>query len=219
MRKGEKGERGERNTFLVRDIVGDGEEVDVAEGNAHVLCLAAGKAPREMRISKNTSCAPAVHGLGHGVRVGHLALRRQFLLAEEALPTSNLKTSHISAPDLHPLHALPHTLHNSTELMPQNIPLLHLHHGPVQQMQVAPAHGRARDLENDVPVLDDLGLGHVDHFDFLLALPDERFHGLARRDVLVGAGVGGDILLDVFGVVADGFFEGVGALDGHFGGL
>lgn len=71
--------------LLVRNIVGDREQICVSQGNPHVLGLATGKTTRQMGVAKDASRPPAVHGLGHGVGVGHLALRRQLLLAVKAL--------------------------------------------------------------------------------------------------------------------------------------
>lgn len=65
--------------------------------------------------------------------------------------------------------------------MAQYVALLQLHYRSMKQMQVAPAHGAARHLQNDVPRLDNLGFGCLDNLDLVLAHPGERLHLLAGR--------------------------------------
>ena len=91
----------------------------------------------------------------------------------------------------------------------------------VIEMQVTAADGAARHLEDDIAVVEDLGLGrldcllldaslhsrswHLTDFDFALARPGKRFHrhvGVADLDVV------GDILLqDGIVVLADRLVE------------
>lgn len=71
--------------FLVRNIVGDLEQVAVPQGHTHVLGLATGETTRQVRVAVDASRPPGVHGLHRRVGVGLLALRRQLLLAEKAL--------------------------------------------------------------------------------------------------------------------------------------
>lgn len=98
--------------------------------------------------------------------------------------------------------------------MPEDIALLHLHHGPVQQVQVAAAERAAGDFEDDVAGLDELGAGGFDDLDLVLGLPHQRLHGVG---LVTGRFVVGHVLLrDGAAVVADGLFDLVGCLgDGH----
>lgn len=46
-------------------------------------------------------------------------------------------------------------------------------------MQITSAKRASGDLQNDIPGLNNLGPGSIDDLNLILALPDERFHGLA----------------------------------------
>lgn len=67
-------------------------------------------------------------------------------VGETHVTTGNLETSHDSLPLFEVRDTLAKTLHNATELVAEDITLLHLHDAAVQQMQVATAYGAASDL-------------------------------------------------------------------------
>jgi hypothetical protein len=72
-------------TFLIRYIIRDMQQVHITQRNPHILGLAAGETAREVRIAKHAGRTAAVHGLGGRVVIRLFALRRELLLAEEAL--------------------------------------------------------------------------------------------------------------------------------------
>lgn len=153
--------------LLVRNIVGDREQICVSQGNPHVLGLATGKTTRQMGVAKDASRPPAVHGLGHGVGVGHLALRRQLLLAVKALgekarqhgkqearmdgggggrgshiSAGNLERHDISLSNLDALGPGADLVDDAAELVSQDIALVHLHDGAFKAS--APFHPVSR---------------------------------------------------------------------------
>lgn len=154
---------GEVQSLLVGDIVGEFEEVDVAIRHTSVFGLAAREAACEVRVSKHARGPAAVHGVLDGVAVGALALRRQLLLAVEALAASDLETSDDAVALLQVLDAGAHLVDDTAELVAQDVALLQLDDGAMVKVQVAAADGAAGDLEDHVAVLEDLGFGAVDY--------------------------------------------------------
>jgi hypothetical protein len=108
---------GEVQSLLVGDIVGEFEEVDVAVRHTSVLGLAASEAAREVRVSKHARGPAAVHSVLNGVTVGALALRRQLLLAVEALAAGNLETGDDAVALLQVLDAGTHLVYDAAELV------------------------------------------------------------------------------------------------------
>lgn len=66
---------GQVQSLLIWDIVGDLEEVDIAEWNASVLGLTTSESASEMAVSEHTGGATTVHAVLDCVGVGLLALR------------------------------------------------------------------------------------------------------------------------------------------------
>ena len=154
---------GEVQSLLIGNIVGELEEVDVAVRHASVLRLTASETTREVRVSKHARGPAAVHGVLDGVAVGALALRRQLLLAVEALAASDLEAGDDAVALLQVLDARTHLIDDTAELVAQDVALLQLDDGAMVQVQVAAADGAAGDLEDHVAVLEDLGFGAVDY--------------------------------------------------------
>jgi hypothetical protein len=82
---------GKVETGLIGNIIGKGEEVDVAVGNTSVFRLATSKATSEVGVSEHACGATTVHCVLDCVVVGLLALRGELLLAVVAITTGNLE--------------------------------------------------------------------------------------------------------------------------------
>lgn len=91
-----------------------------------------------MRVSKHTRRASTIHGLLKRVGVCLLALRRELLFAEEAISTGNLERSDVSLADFDaPGGSVSADLvHNTTELMTEDVALGKLDDCAVEEMQV-----------------------------------------------------------------------------------
>lgn len=76
---------GQVETLLIRNIVGQVQEVDITARNSDIFGLTTSEATSEVRVSEHSGGATTVHGILDGVGVGLLALRRQLLLAVHAL--------------------------------------------------------------------------------------------------------------------------------------
>jgi hypothetical protein len=70
------------------------------------------------------------------------------------IATSNLKRSNHTITLLQSCYSLAHGLNFSTKFMAQDIPLLQLNNGPMQQMQITSADRSSRDFQYDISVLD-----------------------------------------------------------------
>lgn len=81
--------------LLVGHAVRDGQQVDVTQRHAHVLGLPAGVPAREVRVPQHARRLPAVHCPLRRIGVGPLALRRQLLVAVEAVPARDLERRHV----------------------------------------------------------------------------------------------------------------------------
>jgi hypothetical protein len=152
----------EVQSLLIRNIVGKLEKVDVAVGHASELGLAASKATREVRVSEHACGPAAVHGVLNSVRIGALALRRLFLVAVIALPAGDLEGCDHTVTLLQILDTRSHLVHDTAELVAQDVALLQLNNSAMVKVQVAAADGAAGDLEDDIAVFEDLGFGAVD---------------------------------------------------------
>lgn len=150
-----------RRTLFIRNVVWDLKQIHIRQRYAHVLGLSARKAAGEVGIAKHAGRAPPVHGLGRRVGVGLLALRRQLLLAKEAVAAGNLERGDVAAAGLDTAHTGPDAVDNAAELVAEYVALGQLDDGAVQEMQVGAADCAARDFKDDVAVLDDLGTGDV----------------------------------------------------------
>lgn len=82
---------GEEETLLIGDIVGEGEEIHVAVGNACVFGLAAGEATGEVGVAEHAGGAATVHGVFDGVGVCLFALGGELLLAVVAFTAGDLE--------------------------------------------------------------------------------------------------------------------------------
>ena len=194
--------------LLIGNVVGDLEHVGIGQGHTDVLGLTTGETAGQVGVAKDAGGAAAVHGLGLGVGVGDLALGRELVLAEEAVAAGNLERNDIALADLDLLDAGADLIDNTAELVAEDVALVHLHDGTVVEMEVRAADGGAGDLEDDIVWFDNLGLGDIDDSDLLGALPDEGLHEVGRVAGL-GAVVVGDVLLDLFGAIADKLLDAV----------
>lgn len=206
--------RGRKNVgkvegLLIRNVVGDLEHVDIGQWHTDVLSLATSETARQVGVAKDASSAAAVHGLGLRVGVGDLALAGELVLAEEAVAAGNLEGNNVALADLGLLDLWTDLLDNTAELVAEDVALVHLHDGTVEEVKVRAADGGAGDLEDDIGGLDNLGLGNLDNLDLLGALPDEGLHKLGGITGFWGVVVG-DVLLDLLGVVPDNLFDAVG---------
>lgn len=120
---------GQVQRLLVGHLVRDGQQVHVAEGHAHVLGLPAGEAAREVRVAKHARRLAAVHGVLGRVGVGALALRRQLLLAEEAVTAGDLEGRDVAAALLDALDLGPDLVDDAAKLVAENVALCHLDNG------------------------------------------------------------------------------------------
>lgn len=68
--------------------------------------------------------------------------------------------------------------------MAEDVALLHLYNGTVEEMQVGAADGAAGDFEDDIAVFDDNWAWNGLHFDRAFAHPAQGFHGLGRVAIL-----------------------------------
>lgn len=147
--------------LLIRNTIRDLQQVVIADGHADILGLATSKAAGEVRVAKDTGAGTAVHGLRGSVGVGLLALRRQLLLAEEAVSAADLEGGDIALALLDLLDAGTCLDGHTAELVAEDVALLHLNHGAVKKMQIRTANGAACHLEDDIVVLQNLGHGHL----------------------------------------------------------
>lgn len=161
---------GEVQSLLIGNIVGQLEEVVVSVWHTSVLRLTASKATREVRVSKHARGPAAVHGVLDSVAVGALALRRQLLLAVEALAAGNLETGDDAVTLFQVLDAGSHLVYDTAELVAQDVALLELDDSAMVEVQVAAADGAASDLEDDIAVFENLGFRAVDWWKLWLAL-------------------------------------------------
>ena len=108
---------------------------------------------------------PPLHDVCKCIRIRLLALRRQLLLAVIALTAGDLEARNDVIALVQPAHRRARTLHDTAELVAENIGLLQLDNRAVQQVQVRTAHGAADDLDHDVAVLYDFGFGGFNDLD------------------------------------------------------
>lgn len=86
----------------------------------------------------------------------------------------------------------------------------------MKQVKVTTANRGSGHLQDHITIFQNPGFGHVVNLDFLLPLPNQRLHRLARITCLVE---GGDILLGILLVVADDLFCHICCLRGCHGDL
>jgi hypothetical protein len=119
----------------------------------------------------------------HGVRISLLALRGQLLFAVIALgksvqffekawssyiTTSNLEGRNDTVSNLKSLDTRTHRLDLSTELMSQDVTLLHLDHRTMHQVKITSANSASRYLQDDITVLNNSWFGDL-HFGDILS--------------------------------------------------
>lgn len=75
----------------------------------------------KMAVSEHASGLATIHGLLHSVRVGLLTLRRQFLLAEEAVTASNLERSDVTLANFDTSHSGANLVNDTAELVTENV--------------------------------------------------------------------------------------------------
>lgn len=91
---------GQVQRLLVRHTLRNRQQVHVALGHAHVLCLSTCKATREVRIAKESCVTMAIHGVLQSRRVGTVTERGKLLLAVRAFTARNLEGSYDAFADL-----------------------------------------------------------------------------------------------------------------------
>jgi hypothetical protein len=89
-----------------------------------------------MRVTKHTRGTSTVHGALSSVGVCLFALRRELLLAEEAVAASNLERSDVAPSDLDALDASADLVDDTAELVTQNVTLGELDDCAVEEMHV-----------------------------------------------------------------------------------
>lgn len=119
---------GQVQRLLVRDVVRNGKQVHVTQGHAHVLGLAACKTAREVRVAEHACRLAAVHCVLGRVGVGALALRRELLLAEEAVAAGDLEGCHVATALLDACYLRPDLINDTAELVAKDISLFHLNY-------------------------------------------------------------------------------------------
>lgn len=60
------------------------------------------------------------------------------------------------------LHSRSDLVDDTAEFVAEDVAFVHLHHRAMKKMKIAATDGAASDFENDIRLLDNLGLGHVD---------------------------------------------------------
>jgi hypothetical protein len=149
-------------TLLIRNIIGNLQQVHITKRHTNVLGLATSESASEMRVAKHTSGTSTVHGTLSGVGVCLLTLGRELLFTEEAVTASNLERSDVAPSDIDARDASADLVNNTAELVAQDVTLGELNDCSMEEMQVRTADGAACDSEDDIAVFDDLWLRSVD---------------------------------------------------------
>lgn len=126
----------EKLTLFIGNIIRNLEKIHIAKGNSHVLGLSASETTRKVRVAKHACRATAVHGLGSRVGIGLFALRRQFLFAKEAFAAGDLERCHVSLSNFNPFDIGPDLLSHAAEFVSEDVALVELDDGAVQQVKV-----------------------------------------------------------------------------------
>ena len=96
--------------------------------------------------------------------------------AEGAVPARREEARHDAIPGLESLDLGPHILHHADELVTQDGALVD-RRVAVEDVQVGPADGAERDLDEGLACALDARLGHVGHLDYAFGLKGQRLHG------------------------------------------
>src|SRR3569623_2982909 len=102
-------------------------------------------------------------------------------MAHRALAAGDGEGDHHAVAHLQLLHPAAELDDLAHELVSQDFPLLHRGDEPVVKMQVGPANGGRRDLQDRVAVVQDAGGRHRLDADLLLTLPAVRIHFRSPR--------------------------------------
>lgn len=111
-------------------------------------------------------------------------------------------------------------VYHTTELMTEDVALLHFYNRAVEQMQIGAANSGSGNLEDNIAGLDDRRLGRIDYANIVLAEPCQSLHGLGViRPLFLVAGVCDILRSNVVVIVADGLLDFHGCLGQHLGRL
>ncbi len=111
------------------------------------------------------------------VPVGHVAAGEEALPAEEALAARDGERHDDPVADLEPLHLGADLDDLAHRLVPEDLSLLHERaEVAIVEVQVRAADGSARDLDDQVLRVFELGLGNVLDPDVLRPMPHDRSH-------------------------------------------
>jgi hypothetical protein len=159
-----------RQTFLIRNRVGESQQVVVGQRNSYIFGLASSITTNEVRIAEDAAQAPTIELILKIRGIGLFASRGKLLLAELALTAGDTEAVHNPLTRLQLLNSWAYGFDHTAELVAKYIALLKLEDDAVQEMNVAATYGCAGNLDDGVMVIDDFGLACL-NCDLTLILP------------------------------------------------